>query len=58
MNINNSYMKGSGEVDAFVFFLLVVVALAIFGAVAGAFGADSREPIEDAHTRELTRRTI
>ena len=51
-------MKGSGEVDTFVFFLLVVVGLAIFGAVAGAFGSDSREPIEDAHIRDLTRRTI
>jgi hypothetical protein len=51
-------MKGSGEVDAFIVFLLVVLGLAIFGAAAAAFGCDSRETIEDAHIRDLTRRTI
>ncbi len=51
-------MEGSGEVETFVFFLLVVVGLAIFGAVAEAFGADSRELIGDSHLRDVIRRTI
>ena len=55
---NNSYMKGDGEVELFVFLVLVVMGLAIFGALAAAYGTDSRETIEDAHIRDLTRRTI
>jgi hypothetical protein len=58
IDINTSYTKGSGEVDTFVFFLLVVVGLAVFGAVAVSFGSDSRQLIEDAPTSDLTRRTI
>jgi hypothetical protein len=58
IDTNSSYMKGSGGVDTFVFFLLVVLGLAIFGAVAVAFGSDSRQLIEDADTSDLTRRTI
>jgi hypothetical protein len=53
-----SYMKGSGEVDMIVFFFLWVAGLAILGVVTEAFGTDSREPIEDTHIGDWTRRTI
>jgi hypothetical protein len=58
IDTHSSYIEGSREVDILAFFLLVVAGLAIFGAAAAAFGSDSRDTIEDAHIRDLTRRTI
>jgi hypothetical protein len=58
LNIISSYAKGSGEVDTVLLFVLVVVGLAIFGAVAVTFGSDSRQLIDDAHASDQIRRTI
>jgi hypothetical protein len=40
------------------FTLFLVVSLAVFGIVAGAFGVDSRDGLGDTHAGNRTRRTI